>query len=569
MMSFPAGTVFTPYAGVRNVSNQPVTVTPTLWWMQGASANSAQLGAVTLAPHQTQNLEVPSLIARAGLKNFNGSVNLILDTKGQEGALLMASGSVDQKNTYVFEVMPRGVSESVAKNISYWNTGNGNDTMVTLWNPADEDQDLLYTLFFSGGHYAYPIHLAARATRTFNTSEIIHNQIPDAEGNVVPTGVQEGSAKISGSQAENEHILVAMDAGTYNVRKATCGGICTTCDGVVSSSVVADPFNVAFGANTQETFVEQYNTGGQYDVTGSSNWSSSNSSIATVNSGLVSGVSVGSFSVYSFDSVQEPAYQVVCSDVGVDCPFSYVSLSGSAPGNVKPTISGPNTVWYFKGSQPSGWATSITLTSSGGSSTTWTVTAGANKVSLSATSGSQTIITSSGAAFSSAVGDITITATANQQTSAPFSITSRTPNDFQPGAVNTVCDNTYGFVTTINYTIRDQLMTALPARVPANENWLSGVSLDNPSSNWSRSAPNGVNLSSAAIADQISGGKLGTGEFPVPTCGGTAAAVDHWTQEWRVGSATSGVGKRVQCDTLQRYTNSGAHLGIISPCAEP
>ncbi len=167
------------------------------------------------------------------------------------------------------------------------------------------------------------------------------------------------------------------------------------------------------------------------------------------------------------------------------------------------------------------------------------------------------------------VGDITITATANQQPSAPFSITSRTPSDFQPGAVNTVCDTTYGFVTTLNYTIRDQLLTPLPAGVPANENWLSAVSLDNPSSNWSRSAPNGLNLSSAAIADQISGAKLGTGEFPVPTCGGTAAAVDHWVQEWRVGSATPGVGKRVQCDTLQRYTNSGAHLGIISPCAEP
>jgi hypothetical protein len=370
MMSFPAGTVFAPYSVVRNVSNQPVTVTPTLWWMQGASPSSAQLAAVTLAPHQTQNLNLPSLIAEAGLKNFNGSVNLVLDTQGQKGGLLMAAGSVDQKNTYVFEVMPRVVSVSVAKNISYWNTGNGNDTMVTLWNPADEAQDFIFTLFYTGGHYGYPIHLGPRATQTFNISEILHSQIADAEGNIVPAGVQEGSAKISGSLAENEHILVAMDAGTYNVRKATCGGICTTCDGVVGSSVVADPFDVTLGGNTQETFIEQYNTGGQYDVTGSSSWSSSNTGIGTVNSGLVSGVSVGSFSVSSFDSVQEPAYRVVCSDVGVDCPFSYVNPQGSGGGNVKPSISGPNTVWYFKGSQPSGWATSITLTSSGGSSTT-------------------------------------------------------------------------------------------------------------------------------------------------------------------------------------------------------
>jgi len=39
MMNFPASTVFTPYSVVRNVSEQPVTAIPTVWWMQ------ARLGA--------------------------------------------------------------------------------------------------------------------------------------------------------------------------------------------------------------------------------------------------------------------------------------------------------------------------------------------------------------------------------------------------------------------------------------------------------------------------------------------------------------------------------------------
>jgi hypothetical protein len=53
-------------------------------------------------------------------------------------------------------------------------------------------------------------------------SEIIQNQIPDAEGNLIPVAVHEGSAKIRGSRADNEMILVALDLGIYNVRKATC-----------------------------------------------------------------------------------------------------------------------------------------------------------------------------------------------------------------------------------------------------------------------------------------------------------------------------------------------------------
>src|SRR5450755_1111079 len=103
----------------------------------------------------------------------------------------MASGSVDQSNTYVFEVAPRGLSPSAGKSLSYWSTGKGDDTMVTIWNPADEAQDFIFRLHFPGGHYDLPVQLGPRATRMFNVSEIIAG--PDIDGNVVPAGVEEGS----------------------------------------------------------------------------------------------------------------------------------------------------------------------------------------------------------------------------------------------------------------------------------------------------------------------------------------------------------------------------------------
>ena len=37
MMLFPAGTTFTPYSVLRNVSDAPVLLTPMFWWMQGGS----------------------------------------------------------------------------------------------------------------------------------------------------------------------------------------------------------------------------------------------------------------------------------------------------------------------------------------------------------------------------------------------------------------------------------------------------------------------------------------------------------------------------------------------------
>jgi len=44
-------------------------------------------------------------------------------------------------------------------------TANGNDTMVTIWNPADELQDFVFRLSFTGGHYNFPIHLGQHPSR--------------------------------------------------------------------------------------------------------------------------------------------------------------------------------------------------------------------------------------------------------------------------------------------------------------------------------------------------------------------------------------------------------------------
>jgi hypothetical protein len=337
MMNFPAGTVFTPYAVLRNVSGQPFAVTPTLWWMEGAAARSAQLSQFTVPPHRTQSVDVPSLIASAGLKNFNGTVNLAFDTKGQTGGLWMMGGSVDQSNTYVFEVMPRVVRESASKPLQYWSTGNGDDTMVTLWNPADEGQDFVFTLFYAGGQYAYPMHLGPRATQSFNISEIANSGMPDAEGNIVPAGVHEGSAEISGSLGENEHILVAMDAGIYNVRKAICGPPtnCETCNGFTSVSFGPSPFAVPVGGNTQLGLSMQYNTGNWYDLTGQSTWGSSNTGVATVNTGLVHGMSVGTATVSANDNFQEPVYISYCSYYLPNCPIGTGSPGGNGPGKVQ------------------------------------------------------------------------------------------------------------------------------------------------------------------------------------------------------------------------------------------
>ncbi len=229
-----------------------------------------------------------------------------------------------------------GLPRAGSKSLQYWSTGNGDDTMVNMWNPADEAQDFVVTLFFglpdgTQGHYLWPLHLEGRAARTFNVSQIIQNQIPDSEGNIIPAIVHEGGIKIAGSQAENEHILLAVDSGIYNVRKATCGPGCQVCNGYTGAGLLANPSIVAVQSTNQLYFIGTWGTGGQYQLPGS--WYSYQPSIATVgvSSGVASGVSPGSALVYSESSPNQPV-EVTPFCGGGGCPTT--AFFAEAPANV-------------------------------------------------------------------------------------------------------------------------------------------------------------------------------------------------------------------------------------------
>jgi len=575
MMLFPAGTTFTPYSVLRNVSDAPISVTPTLWWMAGAVPHSAQLAPVSLLPHQTQTLDVMSFLSQAGLASanaYNGSFNLVFDANIKPGDLLLASGSVDQTNTYVFDVVARGVAESGSKSLQYWSIGNGDDTMVTLWNPADEAQDFVLTLFFalpdgSPGHYLWPVHLEPRATRGFNISEIVQNQIPDAEGNTIPAGVHEGGMKIAGSVAENQHILIAVDSGTYNVKKATCLNNCQVCDGYASVAVIPSSFSIAVNGTQQLTFRGTWGNGGApYDLTGNATWTSDHISVATVSTGLVRGVSPGSATITArVDNApvqaSNPPGSVICTGPQ-GCPVT--TFATSSYGTVIPTITGPNTVWWFNGQTPnsSSWPTQITLSTSANGS--WAVTSGSSYVHLSSTSGSSITVSGTGT-FSQGANDVSITVTVNGVTSGAFTMTSKGPKQLSnPASLSYACtggetgwhyDKTYRVLDNFNNVVKS---------LPVGEGIGAPVSDRGDHLTFPAVIPTGgtTDASTGNFTDGIL--VCATGNVnPMPqnyTDGSGTSLVDHLSQAWCAGSSTSGftcTGASVQNDTVKRYLDHG------------
>jgi len=398
------------------------------------------------------------MLETAGLKGLTESVNLVFDTQGTPGALLAAGGAVDQSESYVFAVVPRGVQPSASKSLSYWSIGNGDDTMVTIWNPADEPQDFIFQLNYQGGHCGYPIHLGPKATKMFNISQTVNSQTPDSKGNVIPLSVTEGSAVLMGSQGEVQHVLAAMDSAIYNVQKATCGTyLCETCDGVASASIFDDPWAAVVNGTHRLTFYETYNSGNQYDTTGQGRWSSTATNIATVNSGWVSGVSVGSATMDVVDSVTEPGYSNECGYYLPSCPIYYYDPSVESAGSVGPSITSISPAQGLVGT-----AISITMAGTGFASGD-TVSAGSKITvsNVSVVSSTQITATFTPSNSTSAGGSQGVTVTASGQTSdsqnfyvqlPTYFVTTSAPHIANPG----FCGSAPGYFLSLNNFAADQ-----------------------------------------------------------------------------------------------------------------
>lgn len=299
MMGFPSGTRFSAYAALRNTTDQPLVVRPELFLMQGSTPRKLGLPAERLAPEEAKQLSLASV-----LSNFNGMATLTFAYEGHPGDLLVATGSVDQTGTYVFEVMPNSLDVSWAKTAPFWSTAGGFDSMLTVFNPKQAPQDIVAKLTYVSangpGHYSVPLHLAAGETRMLDVKDLIDMQQPDFDGNVIPRDVTEGSAQFVGPQGISQEIQIGASAGIFNVQTATCGGPCLICQTTTDAGIDPNPAATPFSGTQQATFTLTLSDGSVVDETSSSQWSSSNTSIATVqttgasNPGLVSGIAIGS-----------------------------------------------------------------------------------------------------------------------------------------------------------------------------------------------------------------------------------------------------------------------------------
>ena len=325
MPGFPADTTFTPYLVLRNTTAEPMDVGLQLNYMavtESGAATNRDLPAQRLRPFEAKQIELKPLLDSVGLKSFSGTINLAVSFNGQSGDLVIASGSVDQTGTYVFEVPPQAFPQpSPRKTANYWSVAEGNDTMFTLWNSTDRPEDSVFTLFYSDGkgQYTMPLHLAPQASTMIDVGMLIREKTPDSKGHIIPPNIQEGSAGIANA---NDHAFTSlvMAGGTYNVINATCGTDCLqNCCAIMYSQLSPASPTININGSVQLSAVGT-DCNGYPAYPPVIQWSTSDSNIASVDAyGDITGVAPGQATITAYFAPFNNNYTgTVCSPA--TCP---------------------------------------------------------------------------------------------------------------------------------------------------------------------------------------------------------------------------------------------------------
>lgn len=435
MMGFPHDTRFWPYAALRNASARELNVKPLLFLMDGGHPRKVELPSEHFRPNEAKQLSFGS-----ALSNFNGMATLTFSFDGHSGDLLMATGSVDQTGTYVFEVIPDGLVTTWAKNAPFWRVTGGFDSMLSVFNPQDAPEDIVLKLTYTGGtgHYAVPLHLAAGETQMLDVKDVIDMQEPDSEGNVIPHDVTEGSAQFAGPNGIAQEIRIGVSAGIFNVQTATCGGGCLICTSTTDAFISPNPIVNQVGASQQASALVDLSDGSQVDETFSASWGSSNTSIATVQAGLVNGIAPGSATIsarFQAPSSDSPPPEGCQSS----CPMAPFLLLASAP--VLPVINSISPAQGLIGATTS----SVTFSGRGLNAATLTDSTGGITATVRS-SNDTTLVADLTVAANAAAGNHLISASAGGQTSNSVNFYIQVPTSIAFNSVSVLPDGISGAV---------------------------------------------------------------------------------------------------------------------------
>ena len=564
----PAGN-YVPELALANFSPTAVHVHVKYATTSGTSPSILDAANLTLRANTTRWLPIDNLRAVDSLQN-----SFIVDSDGAPGDLM--AKLISARDSQLHEVELPGKDELNVNNggAHPWSLQNGNESTLLLFNHGTAPDTFNVAISTEGMTWQKAYQLAPMQTLAVSIGNLVQSRARDDKGNRLPQNAAQGMVNWFPPDAGNSsgRMLVSnkvtamarsfsCDLGDFLCRAIVTGYTIYVNDNetVLFANVVGEICSgipctgTEVGQGTGFTYSWSATTPGILAISGSS----TNSSVSAL--GQSPGTSSMDASVSASYNVNGRQYN--CTEYG------------GQPGYVKPNITGPNTLWYFGGANPSGSTYPVQITlSEDAASGTWAVASGSDRINLSTTSGTSTTLTPTGSHFSGGVGDTCLTVTVSSETSDQFCISVRTPWKLVPSSPETDPDSVHGYVTFINYDVYDNLNSPITQDIYWNE--ALGTNQSENGSNWaSCCGPIHPSPGDTPVSDMLEPPAIGNSPPPSPAptydnppSGATAYLLVP--QTIYVGSTTV-LAVQVQSDDLTYYIDHGAHTSIVTPPRPP
>jgi len=553
----------------HNFSDSPTTLTGRVSITQPDGQTSfVSLRPVALDSGETKSISLNGVIDREASRHATAT-GLEFQYSSAPGSVVMSAQSVSKSGNQVFRV-PMVDANSVASSTGQypWSLEGNSSTFVYLKNTTDKPQQYHLQINFGDDVYSSGLKtIEPGQPIAFDLRALRDEQVPDAKGRKIPLNAVRG--QVHWSIYGDEHLGLIGRVEQFDVAKGiSMTAACTECCPDSWYSFWIDPLNgAAVPGDTGQFSAMQQNITCYNEVLDPfqvfpNNFTSSDPSVASCNStGFATALYPGTTDIGAHWTVRFWDF-----DFGSGGCTRYLETANpEAVCNVHPKITGPNSMWWFHGENPSGYSTQITLTTTSGAiSYSWSVVSGGSKVSLTDNGDGSATIVSTGA--SDNMNDVGIQVSVDGFASDQFNLTVKAPYLLHGKNASHSADQTWGYFTQISYAIWDQFTTQLPSDVPATEQWTTVVVDDYAGNNWLQANEGGGNAPGGVLTDYIQGQNITrTPTRLVPQSPLLNVPVHHWGQDLFVGSLTPGAGRRVQSDNQQKYTDHADHTNITSP----
>lgn len=336
-LALPTGTKLEPQLLLRNATGKAAKVQVAFHWRGDAGDGRISIPPLTLAPYETRRIDVKALQDSNVLPVDAHWAQVTVTTDTAPDQVMAIAASFDSTLRYGAQTP---FTDQLASHLEggNWHVDAVHNSLIAAGNGGSKPAQVKLAFFYDQGTKTYEIDktIAPDDQMWINVGDLIHNQVPDALGHVLPANLTSGAYQLMEMSNPEQNVLYEGKVVTDKTwGHATYGCmVCCGYNGDGGFGLIEDPTWLTVG------FTNGVDAWGNNACSGTptlldnyfGTWSSFNSSIVAVTPHNAKGVAPG------YTSIRASALRLPSGD-GQDqrqpCPMAPANTMGAA--NVCPT----------------------------------------------------------------------------------------------------------------------------------------------------------------------------------------------------------------------------------------